>query len=238
MMDAPSPGWYPDPFRRYDLRYHNGSAWTADVSAAGQRRVDPLGTGPTPAGGPPPPVSGAQRRNGIGIAAMVLGIIAAATAWLPFLFVGGAICGVLAFIFALVARRRRTTHGPSQAGTVGLVLGPVAIVLAVGGFVLTRVVLDVVRPGKYEIIATSCDQVGDRQVFEGTIHNQSGRERSYTINVEFLRQGTGNVLDRATTDVLDVPEGGSAPFTISVRYPGTELDCRVDSVTGALDFLD
>jgi hypothetical protein len=237
MMDAPSPGWYPDPFRRYDLRYHNGTSWTADVSAAGQRRIDPLGVQSPPAGGPPPP-SGPQRRNGIGIAAMVLGIIAAATAWLPFVFVGGAVCGVLAFIFAVVARRRRATHGPSQAGTVGLVLGPIAIVLAVGGFVLTRVVLDVIRPGKYEIVGTSCTRVGERQVFEGTIENQSGRERSYTINAEFLRQGTRSVLDRASTDVLDVPEGGSAPFTVSVPYPGTELDCRVDSVMGALDFLD
>ena len=236
-METPSPGWYPDPFRRYDLRYHNGSTWTADVSAAGQRHIDPFGAQPAPGAGPPPP-TGPRRRNGIGIAAMVLGIIAAATAWLPFLFVGGAICGVLALIFGLMARRRRATHGPSQAGTVGLVLGPVAIVLAVGGFVLTRVVLDVIRPGDYEIVATSCTNVGDRQVFEGTIENESGRERSYTINVEFLRQGTRNVLDRASTDVLDVPEGGSAPFTVSVRNPGSELDCRVDTVTGALDFMD
>jgi hypothetical protein len=236
-MNTPNPGWYPDPFRRYDLRYHNGASWTADVSAAGQRHIDPLGAQAAPAGGPPPP-TGPRGRNGIGVTAMVLGIIAASTAWLPFVFVGGAICGVLAFIFGMVARRRRLTHGPSQAGTVGVVLGPIAIVLAVGGFVLTRVVLDVVRPGKHEIVATSCDRVGDRQVFEGTIHNQSGRERSYTINVEFLREGSRNVVDRARTDVLDVPEGGSAPFTVSVPYPGTVLECRVDSVAGALDFLD
>ena len=145
---------------------------------------------------------------------------------------------MLALIFGLVARRRRATHGPSQAGTVGLVLGPIAIVLAVGGFVLTRVVLDVVRPGKHEIVDTSCARAGERQVFEGTIHNQSGRERSYTVNVEFLRQGTRNVLDRSSTDVQDVPEGGAAPFTVSVKYPGTDLDCRVGSVDGALDFLD
>jgi uncharacterized protein DUF2510 len=237
-METPSPGWYPDPLRRYDLRYHNGSTWTADVSAAGQRHIDPFGLQPVAGAAPPAPPAGPRRRNGIGIAAMVLGIIAAATAWLPFVFVGGAICGVLAFIFGLVARRRRVTHGPSQAGTIGLVLGPIAIVLAVGGFVLTKVVLDVVRPGEYEIVATACTHVGDRQLFEGTIHNESGRERSYTIHVEFLRQGTRNVLERASTDVLDVPEGSSAPFTVSVRYPGTEVDCRVDTVTGALDFLD
>lgn len=236
-MQNPNPGWYPDPFRRFDLRYHNGASWTADVSAAGQRHIDPFGVQPVAAGGPQLP-TGPRRRNGIGITAMVLGIIAASTAWLPFLFVGGAICGVLALIFGIVARRRRVTHGPSTAGTVGLVLGPIAILLAIGGFVLTRVVLDVVRPGKHEIVATSCTQVGDRQVFEGTILNQSGRERSYTINVEFLRQGSRSVLDRASTDVLDVPEGGSAPFTVSVPYPGTEMDCRVDNVVGALDFLD
>lgn len=34
------PGWYPDPTRRYEFRYHNGQRWTADVSVHGQRFVE------------------------------------------------------------------------------------------------------------------------------------------------------------------------------------------------------
>jgi len=234
-MQTPSPGWYPDPFRRYDLRYHNGTTWTADVSAAGERRIDPLGIEYSPGGGAPGP----RRRNGLGVTAMVLGIVAASTAWMPFVFVLGAICGVLAVVFAVLARRRRATHGHSQGATVGLVLGPIAVVLAIGGFALTHIVLDVVRPGPYSITGDSCTTIDGRQVYEATIHNESGRERSYTIEVEFVRAGTSrSVLDRATVEVYDVPEGGSAPFTVSVPAPGPALDCRVDTVTGALDFFD
>ncbi len=239
-MSSHPAGWFPDPFRRFELRYFNGFSWTADVSTAGQRMVDPLGTQHTPTGAPSVAFqpSTPRRGNGMGIAAMVLGIVAITTAWIPFAFVAGAVCGVLAVVFGIVARRRRAERGPSPAATVGLILGPIALLFAIGGFVLTRVVLDVIRPGKYEIASTSCELVDGRQVFQGTIRNETGRTRSYTIHVEFVRAGTRNVLDRASTDVQDVPSGGAAPWTVSVRNTGTDLDCRVDTVVGLLDFLD
>ena len=240
-MSSHPAGWYPDPFRRFELRYFNGSAWTADVSNDGHRMVDPLGHPErtdrrrTGSRSGPPHLAAA---TGLGITAMVLGIVAVTIAWIPFVFVAGAICGVLAVVFAIVARRRRGERGSSPAATVGLILGPIAVLFAVGGFVLTRVVLDVIRPGDYEIASTSCEVVDGRQVFEGTIRNETGRTRSYTIHVEFVRAGTSNVLDRASTDVQDVPSGGSAPWTVSVRNTGTDLDCRVDTVVGLFAFLD
>jgi len=241
-MSAYPPGWHPDPFGRFELRYYNGSAWTADVTTHGQRMVDPLGAGPADrvAGSPPPfrPQQPPRRGNGLAITAMILGIVGAAIAWLPFLFVLGAICGVIAIVFAIIARRRRAAPGRSQAATAGLVLGPVALLLAVGGFFLTLYTLDIVRPGDHTIAVTSCAQVDARQVFEGTIRNDSGRTRSYTLYAEFLRAGTGNVLDRATIDVNDVHEDETVPWSVSVRSNGTDMDCRVDSVLGKLDILD
>ena len=47
-MESPQ-GWYPDPLGRYDLRWFNGTSWTADVSTNGTRHVDPQGVD-TPAG--------------------------------------------------------------------------------------------------------------------------------------------------------------------------------------------
>jgi hypothetical protein len=39
---APAPGWYPDPMRRYEQRYWDGSAWTDHVVRQGQQfRDDP-----------------------------------------------------------------------------------------------------------------------------------------------------------------------------------------------------
>ncbi len=36
----PDPGWYPDPFGRFEVRYWDGSAWTAHVSTRGQASTD------------------------------------------------------------------------------------------------------------------------------------------------------------------------------------------------------
>lgn len=33
--------WYPDPSKRYELRYWNGSAWTEHVATGGVQSVDP-----------------------------------------------------------------------------------------------------------------------------------------------------------------------------------------------------
>ncbi len=35
------PGWYPDPFGRFQVRYWDGSEWTANVSTAGATAIDP-----------------------------------------------------------------------------------------------------------------------------------------------------------------------------------------------------
>jgi hypothetical protein len=38
------PGWWPDPYGRYEQRYFDGSTWTAHVIGNNQQQVDPLGT--------------------------------------------------------------------------------------------------------------------------------------------------------------------------------------------------
>lgn len=47
-MNAPTPGWNPDPTGRHEYRYWDGSSWTDDVSDNGVTSVDPV----SPAGGP------------------------------------------------------------------------------------------------------------------------------------------------------------------------------------------
>lgn len=37
-------GWHADPYGRFQYRYHDGTAWTADVASQGAQQVDPLGT--------------------------------------------------------------------------------------------------------------------------------------------------------------------------------------------------
>jgi len=38
-----TPDWYPDPFGRHEMRYHDGSQWTEHVSSHGKQSVDPPG---------------------------------------------------------------------------------------------------------------------------------------------------------------------------------------------------
>ena len=37
------PDWYPDPYGRHELRYHDGTRWTEHVSSHGRQAVDPPG---------------------------------------------------------------------------------------------------------------------------------------------------------------------------------------------------
>jgi uncharacterized protein YxjI len=43
MTDAGTraPDWYPDPFGRHEMRYHDGSAWTEHVASHGRQSTDP-----------------------------------------------------------------------------------------------------------------------------------------------------------------------------------------------------
>ena len=38
---AVSAGWYPDPHRRFELRYFDGGTWTCQVASGGRQLVDP-----------------------------------------------------------------------------------------------------------------------------------------------------------------------------------------------------
>lgn len=51
-MNAPAPGWHPDPTGRHAHRYWDGSRWTDDVADAGITATDPL-YGPAWPGGEP-----------------------------------------------------------------------------------------------------------------------------------------------------------------------------------------
>jgi hypothetical protein len=195
----PVSGWYPDPTGRFEYRFHNGQQWTADVAANGQRYVDPLPPPPpgVPAGAPPVPPGAAQaptggRGNGMAVAAMVCGIVAVATSWIPLFGILGLISGIVGLALGITAlgRSRRTGQRRGQA-IAGIVTGSVGIALGIAGLVLTVVLFRAVQrfddPGPVTATLTSCSEDDGFLVAEGELENLSGTTRDYSVLVQLGR---------------------------------------------------
>ncbi|WP_406268913.1 DUF4352 domain-containing protein [Streptomyces sp. NBC_00191] len=97
-----------------------------------------------PYGGPGQYATGNPARNGLGTAALVLGIIGTITGLIPFLFWLGCILGLLALILGLLSRGRAKRHEATNKGsaTAGAVLGLVAVIVGVGVGVVTVKAVD------------------------------------------------------------------------------------------------
>lgn len=95
--------------------------------------------GPPPAGFQGPPPTMAQPRNGLGVAAMVLGITGAVLGLAVFLFWMSWLPALLALVFGIIglgnARKGLATN--KGMALTGLILGAVGLLLAVGGGVFT-----------------------------------------------------------------------------------------------------
>ncbi|MDK0519912.1 DUF4190 domain-containing protein [Streptomyces sp. ML-6] len=83
-------------------------------------------------------------RNGLGIAALVLGVIGAVSGLIPLLFWLAGILGVIALILGLAGRGRAKRGEATNKGvtTFGAVLGLVSLILAVVGAVITFKAVD------------------------------------------------------------------------------------------------
>lgn len=240
--DQVQSGWYPDPALRFEVRYHNGRTWTADVSTNGERFVDPLGIEPggvgvAPAGGP----GGAVGRNGAATASMVLGIIAIGVGWLPFVVVVGAISAVTAIALGFVGRRRAKLSGIGGGfATAGLVTGAVGCLVCVVGVVFSVAMVRAIdrfdNPGEHEVALTRCERVADDVVVTGELTNTGDSTESFTVRVLFVRPGTDNAQRQATVQVDAVSPGATASFEVSRQIVLDEIDCMVGDVRGPFPF--
>lgn len=241
----PRADWYPDPTGRYEYRYFNGVTWTADVSRNGVRSVD---TAPMPVPGTSQPASWvttpAPRRSGKATAALVLGIVALALSWVPFLFVVGGLCGILAIVYGVIARRANPPDPRGFAG-VGIVLGAASLVVCALGVFLTVLVMNEVDsftdPPDHDVEITRCARNGSSVDITGSLTNVDDRSSEYLV---FVRTRAGGETGTAVIDVGRVAAGSTETFTATLRLPGidperaagTETTCVVTHVTGPYPF--
>jgi|TARA_B110000459_G_scaffold107996_1_gene119836 hypothetical protein len=244
-------GWYPDPASRFELRYHNGVAWTADVSTNGDRYVDPLGTGPGAAvhqNTQQPTQQTRQQpgaRNGAATASMVLGIVTIVVGWLPFIFAMAAVAGVMAIVLGLRARRRAKAPGPqfgvgNGMARAGLILGPIGLLVCVGGLIFSIVMVRAIEtfenPADNATAITSCERNGNDVTAQGELTNISSNASSFTVRVFFVRPGTDNPRRQANVIISDVEPGEKRSFEVVRSVQLEKVDCIIGSVRGELPF--
>jgi hypothetical protein len=100
----------------------SGSADPAASAPGYQQAVPPAGQTPAPAPAP--------RRGGLGVAALVLGIVAFVLAWIPFASYAAIGLGGVGLILGIVAIARRSTRtGASIAGTIVSAVALLAAIL-------------------------------------------------------------------------------------------------------------
>lgn len=91
----------------------------------------PAGLGPGYGQGPGYGAPPTQPRNGFGIAALVLGLLAVVLSWT---IIGGGVFGILALIFGLLGRARAKRGEATNGGlsVAGVILGLIGLLIAIG----------------------------------------------------------------------------------------------------------
>lgn len=124
-----------DPFGTPDQGSQPGG--TPGHGAPGQQPGQPGYGAPPPSGGygAPPPGSGAAPRNGLGIAALVLGVLALLLSWS---IVGGILFGLLAIVLGVIGRGRAKRGEANNGGLAlaGIILGALGLLISIGVIIL------------------------------------------------------------------------------------------------------
>jgi len=238
VSDVGPAGWFPDPYRRFELRYFNGQRWTGDVSQQGQHLVDAQGT----SGWSPDQPAGPRRSRGLAIAAFITALCAAASGWIPLMFVISAVAAVVGFVLGLVAvgrARRQGGYGRDFAAWA-IALSVAAVPICVAGFFFTRYILEQIDryddPGNYTITHGDCTATAGQVTFDGTITNEESGTRSYELTIVYTT-GLAEV-GRRYLDVDDVGPGATQSWTTTdaVNTVSTDVSCNVTDVHGPPPF--
>lgn len=234
-------GWHVDPTGRHQLRYFNGTAWTGDVADDGNRGFDvlaPMGSQPVWTGstGQDTGTPGA----GLPVAGLILGIAGVACALSVMLFQVAALCGLLALVFGIVARRKaRAARRPAPGmTTAAVVLGIVSMGLAAAAaalfYAVVQPLLDELERraplSAYDLTSPACGVADGRARYEAVLTNRDDDEQRFTVRVEFLDAASGERIGSGRAVLDDVRAGESAPVVITAAVDADTVLCQVDDV--------
>ncbi|MET9516711.1 DUF4190 domain-containing protein [Streptomyces sp. NPDC002994] len=186
--------------------------------------------GPTPA---------AQARNGLGTAALILGIIGALSGLIPFFFWLAGILGIIALIMGLAGRGRAKRGGATNKGVAlaGTILGLISLIMSVvGAVILFKAVDDAVDDLNKATSGSSASKEsgdgsskgkdkGKSKGKGGTAGGESGTDS------ETLAAGDSAVYDDKLTLTASAPE----PYTPGEYAIGHTKGNKAYKVTVVID---
>jgi uncharacterized membrane protein YidH (DUF202 family) len=168
--------------------------------------------------------------NASAIIALILGIVGAGVALLmPFGFLAGAACGLLAVIVGLHAYRNLTGNSDSSnaLATGGLLLGLVALLVAVyfaaryysvastvrRAFASsTSLVVTDANASRNDIVVTDCYRSGEGSpAATGTLVNMADKKESFRVTIEFR---IGAIVVRSDTTTVPLSPGETGSWTV------------------------
>ena len=174
--------------------------------------------------------------NGFATAALVCGCVGVGLGLLVFLFFLAFPLGVVAVVFGFSGRCRALRGAPHRGqATAGLVLGVIAIVLAVASLVLIILIADEVdHPPAgdpvpvedYDLRAGACTQVGDGLVLAvGAVRGTGDAEQRVAVAIDVRRVGA---LEASGSQIVDLIPGQTTTYRVAVVAPGDgDLTCDV-----------
>lgn len=171
---------------------------------------------------------------------MVLGIVGLFTAWMPFVFVLGAVCAVLGIIFGAIVLRQR--GDPRGFALTGVITGVGGLLLVVLGIVTTRAitsaVTEFVDEPRATVVLDRCVAGGGTALIEGTIENLGSRSSDYRIVVRVrLVSALG---ERVVIEVEAVRPGTPVSFRevadLDILASQPDVTCEVVDITGPPPF--
>ncbi|MEV8309628.1 DUF4190 domain-containing protein [Streptomyces flavidovirens] len=164
---------------------------------------------------PQAPTPAAQARNGLGTAALILGIIGALSGRIPFFFWLAGILGVIALVMGLAGRGRAKRGGATNKGVAlaGAILGLISLIMSVvGAVILFKAVDDVVKDiDKATSGSSASKEPGDGSAKgSGKDKGKGGSAGSDTSkDAETLEAGDSAVYDDKLTVTMSAPEAYS-----------------------------
>ncbi|MBT2525892.1 DUF4190 domain-containing protein [Streptomyces sp. ISL-99] len=168
---------------------------------------------------PQAPTPAAQARNGLGTAALILGIIGALSGLIPFFFWLAGILGVIALIMGLAGRGRAKRGGATNKGVAlaGAILGLISLIMSVvGAVILFKAVDDAVKDiDKATSGSSASKEPGDGSAKgsgkdKGKNQGKGGSAGSDTSkDAETLEAGDSAVYDDKLTVTMSAPEAYS-----------------------------